>query len=225
MTLTYSLKSPLDENRNSRIIFVRSWPLMGAVWEDSKVPIQQSRNRANLADPGEREQCREAHGPDHPAAPASAPRPLSRATAGLSPHPEPSSLPQTQRRRDAAIPVWQTMVRGSRARFGSSVWSQMCSPWYREVYKGPSARKNNVPPTARSLLSFFSRKHFQNSATRGCVKAGLEGSAEVTFKVGRCLDSIQAHAGRHTHLSWKELVDPTKRNFEAQGRRAQPPRN
>lgn len=76
----------------------------------------------------------------------------------------------------------------------------------------------DVPPMAKSLLS-FSPENTQNSAAQGWAKAGLEGSAEVTLKVGRCLLSTDTHRKAHISLPFllgKKLIDLTRRNFEAQ---------
>lgn len=52
------------------------------------------------------------------------------------------------------------------------------------------------------------------------MKAGLEGNAEVTLKVGRCLTQYR-HTQEGTHVfamsSWKELVDLTRRQFRSPG--------
>lgn len=90
-----------------------------------------------------------------------------------------------------------------------------------EIYKGPVVREKSDqrPAHGKIIAQLFSRKHFQYSAPRGWVKAGLEGNAEVTLKVGRCLTQYR-HTQESTHIfaisSGKKLVDLTRRNFEAQ---------
>lgn len=65
-------------------------------------------------------------------------------------------------------------------------------------------RKNNqCPAHGKIIAQRFSRKHCQNSATQVWVTAGLEGNAEVTLKVGRCLTQYRhtrAHRKAHTSL-------------------------
>lgn len=91
----------------------------------------------------------------------------------------------------------------------------------REIYKGPVVREKSDqrPAHGKIIAQLFSRKHFQYFATRGWAKAGLEGNAEVTLKVGRCLTQYR-HTQEGTHIfassSGKKLVDLTRRNFEAQ---------
>lgn len=81
----------------------------------------------------------------------------------------------------------------------------------RYIYKGPVARKRDTesPTHGKVITQLFYRRHFQTSAIRAWVKAGLEGNAEVTLKVGRCLTQSRCTHGAHTSLPFllgKSLV-------------------
>lgn len=124
--------------------------------------------------------------------------------------------------QDPAIPVWESMARESTRSLPRQQPPVRCARHGpQEIYKGPltgGEAQSTSRPWQKSLLS-FSPENTQNSAAQGWVKSVLEGSAEVTLKVGRCLTQY-THTQEGTRIfaisSGKKLIDLTRRNSEAQ---------
>ena len=163
--LTYSSMSFENENCSSVITSDCMSRRSGWLWEESKAPEQQSRNRASPEDPGKRKRGCEMR-TVHPHPPQLPPLELCRAgpLQSSSPSRETRLCPPAQCPRDPVIPEEEPMAGESEAASATAAGVRCARHTQGGIYtKGQwrGRRTLKVPPMAKSLLSFSPENTFK----------------------------------------------------------------